>query len=86
MAKVFLVKDYDPLILLNIKFCIQWGLYFETPVLVPGDILGEVYLWGQEWDRRSLSIGDLMEVGIPITKEEYQEAFEKATANGFQIK
>jgi|GEM_PF-5394006 len=90
MAKLFLLERYDPLILTNRNY------YYKVSG-GPGrtkDGYQEVINFLNDIPIICLEINDLndctgtwctYEVGIPISKEEYQEAFNKATNDKFTI-
>ncbi|RZJ88716.1 MAG: hypothetical protein EOO20_12905 [Chryseobacterium sp.] len=61
MATLLLLKNYNPLILLDTAYTIIQDDY-STPITIPGESLGEVYDYAQNHSDRSASVGDLIEL------------------------
>jgi len=61
MATLLLLKNYNPLILLDTAYSIDEDKY-SPPITIPGETLGEVYNYGQNHLHRSASVGDLIQL------------------------
>jgi len=61
MATLLLLKNYNPLILLDTAYRINQDNY-SPPLVIPGESLGEVYNYAQKHSQRSASVGDLIQL------------------------